>query len=260
MMLFDTHCHLMDDQFDDDLDAVLHRAKEAGVTRIVVPAVDVTTAYKALAIAEANSGVYAAVGIHPESAKDVPAMDFDVIERLALHEKVVAIGEIGLDYYWDAAPRPEQQRVMERQIDIARRTKLPIIVHNRESTEDVISLLRRSHVQEVGGVMHCFNGTVADATACLAMGMFISFGGPVTFKKADDVRAVASVIPADRLLVETDSPYLSPHPFRGKRNEPVRVQLVAEAIASVRNMTLEALAEQTMRNGLSLFKKVEAHG
>lgn len=256
MSLFDTHCHLMDEQFAQDLDEVVTRAKEAGVTRMVVPAIDVATAHRVLAIAEAYTGVYAAVGIHPEYAKDVPDSDFEEIERLAAHEKVVAIGEIGLDYYWDSAPRPEQQRVMERQIEIARRTKLPIIVHNRESTEDVIALLRRCRVEETGGVMHCFNGTMDDALACLEMGMYISFGGPVTFKKADDVRDVAAQIPTDRLLVETDSPYLSPHPFRGKRNEPMRVQLVAETIAAVRGTTLDALAQQTMENGLRLFHRV----
>lgn len=256
MNLFDTHCHLMDKQFADDLDEVIKRARAEGVARIVVPAVDLDTAHQVIRIAETYDGIYAAVGIHPESAKDVPAAHYDEIERLARHEKVVAIGEIGLDYYWDAAPRPEQQAVMARQVEIAQRVELPIIVHNRESTADVIDLLQRMDVAKSGGVMHCFNGSEADAKQCLEMGMYISFGGPVTFKKADDVRAVAATIPDDRILVETDSPYLSPHPFRGKRNEPSRVKLVAEQIAEVRGVTLEAFAEWTTKNALSLFGKV----
>ncbi|WP_174520840.1 TatD family hydrolase [Alicyclobacillus acidiphilus] len=255
-MLVDTHCHLMDQQFADDLDDVIRRAEAEGIGRMIVPAVDLATAHEVIRIAEAYPNVYAAVGIHPESANDVPASHFDEIERLAKHEKVVAIGEIGLDYYWDSAPHAVQQDVMARQIEIAKRVGLPIIVHNRESTEDIIQLLDRMNVAESGGVMHCFSGSENDARRCLAMGMYISFGGPVTFKKADDVRAVAAVIPDDRILVETDSPYLSPHPFRGKRNEPSRVKIVAQQVADVRNVSLEALAAQTTANALRLFSKV----
>lgn len=250
----------MDEQFSEDVDLVIQRAKDAGVQYIVVPAVDVVTARRAIAIAERYEGVYAAVGIHPESAKDVPASDFDEIERLASHEKVVAIGEIGLDYYWDAAPRPEQQNVLRRQIELAKRVELPVIIHNRESTEDVVNLLRDAKASEVGGVMHCFNGTLDVAEACMAFGFYISFGGPVTFKKAEDVREVAAQIPADRILVETDSPYLSPHPFRGKRNEPARVRLVAEQIAQVRGVDVDVLAAQTTANAFALFRGVKRNG
>ncbi|GEO26361.1 hydrolase TatD [Alicyclobacillus acidoterrestris] len=256
MTLFDTHCHLMDDQFADDLAAVLERAHSAGVSYVVVPAVDVQSARRAIAIAEQHEGVYAAVGIHPEAAKDVPASDFDEVERLALHEKVVAIGEIGLDYYWDAAPRPEQAAVLRRQIEIAKRVKQPVIIHNRESTQDIVQLLQDSGVDEVGGVMHCFNETLDVAKACMALGFYISFGGPVTFKKAEDVRQVAAQIPDDRLLVETDSPYLSPHPFRGKRNEPARVRLVAEQVAQVRGVGVDTIAALTTKNALALFRGV----
>lgn len=258
MTLFDTHCHLMDDQFSDDLDAVLVKARDAGVSHIVIPAVDVVSAHRAIAIAEAYEGVYAAVGIHPESAKDVPDGDFDVIERLATHPKVVAIGEIGLDYYWDAAPRPVQQDVMQRQIEIAKRVQLPVIIHNRESTEDVLKVLKASGAAEVGGIMHCFNASLDVAKACMEMAFYISFGGPVTFKKTDDIRQVAAQIPSERLLVETDSPYLSPHPFRGKRNEPMRVRVIAQKVAEVRGETLETIAAQTMENALRLFAKVNA--
>lgn len=249
----------MDEQFVDDLDAVLAQAREDGITRIIIPAVDVATAHKAIQIAENNSGVYAAVGIHPESAKDVPAGDFDEIERLAGHPKVVAIGEIGLDYYWDSAPRPEQRDVMARQIEIAKRVGLPVIIHNRESTDDVLMVLRDAGAAEVGGVMHCFNESFEVAKAAMEMGFYISFGGPITFKKAEDVREVAALIPQDRLLVETDSPYLSPHPFRGKRNVPSRVRYVAEKLAEVQGIHYTELVELTTRNALKLFAKVGAN-
>ncbi|GMA63981.1 TatD family hydrolase [Alicyclobacillus fastidiosus] len=260
MTLFDTHCHLMDEQFSDDVDLVIQGARAAGVKYIVVPAIDVVTARRAIAIAERYEGVYAAVGIHPESAKDVPACDFDEVERLAAHQKVVAIGEIGLDYYWDAAPRPEQQAVLRRQIELAKRVDLPIIIHNRESTKDVVDVLRDAGAAEVGGVMHCFNETLDVAEKCMALGFYISFGGPVTFKKAEDVREVAAQIPDDRILIETDSPYLSPHPFRGKRNEPARVRLVAEQIAQVRGVDVDVLAAQTTANALALFRGVKPYG
>ncbi|GLG02423.1 hydrolase TatD [Alicyclobacillus hesperidum subsp. aegles] len=258
MRLFDTHCHLMDGQFSDDLDEVIARAREEGVDRVVIPAVDLLTAHAAIRIAEAHEGIYAAVGIHPESAADVKSEVYDEIERLAKHEKVVAIGEIGLDYYWDHAPRPVQQEVMERQIEIAKRVGLPIIVHNRESTEDVITLIAKTQVgTSVGGVMHCFNEREEVLVQCLDLGMYISFAGPITFKKSDDLRALAAKVPPDRLLVETDSPYLSPHPFRGKRNEPARVKLVADTVAYARGESIQTCAEQTWENAHRLFWKVK---
>jgi len=257
--LFDTHCHLMDGRFADDLDDVLARAREAGVERIVVPAVDLATCREVIRIAEEHDGVYAAVGIHPESAGDVPEGAYDEIERMAQHPKVVAIGEIGLDYYWDSAPRPVQQEVMEKQVELAKRVGLPIIVHNRESTEDVLALLARTRPGDAaGGVMHCFNEREEVMRRAVDLGMYISFAGPLTYKKSDDLRAVATIVPEDRLLIETDSPYLSPHPFRGKRNEPARVALVAEALAASRGVPVDEIAEITWRNAHRLFGKVDA--
>lgn len=248
----------MDGQFGDDLDSVIARARAEGVDRMVIPAVDLATARAAIHIAEAHEGVYAAVGIHPESAASARIEDYDEMERLAGHEKVVAIGEIGLDYYWDSAPRSVQQEVMERQIELAKRVGLPIIVHNRESTEDVIALLAKTQVgTSVGGVMHCFNEREEALRRCLELGMYISFAGPVTFKKSDDLRALAAKVPSDRLLIETDSPYLSPHPFRGKRNEPARVKLVADTVAYARGESVQACAEQTRENAHRLFWKVK---
>ncbi|WDL99008.1 TatD family hydrolase [Alicyclobacillus sp. ALC3] len=256
-MLFDSHCHLNDDQFADDLADVLTRARAVGIKRIVVPGVDVASSQRAIWLAEQEPEVFAAVGIHPEAAKDVPDEDFAQIESLTSHPKVVAVGEIGLDYYWDAAPRPEQQDVLRRQLELAERCRLPVILHNRESTADLVAMIE-SFRGRVTGVMHCFNESEAVAKRCLDLGYYISFGGPVTFKKADDVRAVAQVIPADRLLAETDSPYLSPTPLRGKRNEPERVALVVAELARVRGQDTEEVARQTAENALRLFAKVTA--
>lgn len=254
-MLFDTHCHLMDEQFADDLPDVIERAQAAGVTRIVIPGIDVQTSQRAIAIASAHEGIYAAVGIHPEAAKDQPASAFDTIEKLAAHPKVVAIGEIGLDYYWDAAPRPEQRDVMARQVEIGKRTGLPVIIHNRDATADVLDVLKATNARDVGGVMHCFTGSVETARACMAMNFFISFGGPVTFKNAVNVQAAAQQIPDEWLLIETDAPYLSPHPFRGKRNEPERVKLVAQRLAELRDVSLDEIAELTFANAQRLFQR-----
>jgi TatD DNase family protein len=254
-MLFDTHCHLMDEQFDNDLNEVIRRAHDAGVNRIVIPGIDVETSKKAIAIAEQFDGIYAAVGVHPEAAKDVPLSAFDVVRELAKHEKVVAIGEIGLDYYWDAAPRDEQQRVMATQIEIAKECGLPVIIHNREATADTVSLLQSVGSAKVRGIMHCFMDTFEIACKCIDMGFFISFGGPVTFKNARNVHEVAPKIPDESILIETDSPYLAPHPYRGKRNEPGYVRLVATRMAELKQMSVEEIADITTRNANRLFGK-----
>lgn len=256
-MLFDSHCHLNDDQFVDDLADVLARARASGVGRIIVPGVDVASSERAIRIAVQEPEVFAAVGIHPEAAKDVTDADFARIESLTSHPKVVAVGEIGLDYYWDAAPRPEQQDVLRRQLELAERCQLPVILHNRESTEDLVQMIE-SFRGRVIGVMHCFNESQAVAQRCLDLGYYISFGGPVTFKKADDVREVAALIPDDRLLAETDSPYLSPAPLRGKRNEPERVQLVVTELARLRSREAKDVAALTAANAMRLFSKVTA--
>jgi TatD DNase family protein len=259
MMLFDTHCHLFDERFTDDVEEVIERALAAGVRYMVVPGVDAATSRQAIALAERYPEVYAAVGIHPESLKDLPESEFDEIEELAKHPKVVAIGEIGLDYYWDVAPREVQQDVFRRQIDLARRTGLPIVIHNRDATEDTVRIIEQDSAGVVG-VMHCFTGSWETAQRCLKKGFYISYGGPVTFKNAENVRKAATQIPDDFLLVETDSPYLTPHPYRGQRNEPARVALVAEKLAEIRGQTYEQVAEMTLQNGLRLFHKIGASG
>ena len=252
-MLFDTHVHLNIEQFDEDREEVIKRAREAGVEKMVVVGFDHETIPKAIALAEAHDFIYAAVGWHPVDAIDFTDEDLLWLEELTHHEKVVALGEMGLDYHWDKSPKDIQKEVFRKQIALAKKVKLPIIIHNREATEDVISLLKEEHAEEVGGIMHCFAGEVEHVEPCLKMNFYISLGGPVTFKNAKAPKEVAKVVPADRLLVETDCPFLAPHPNRGKRNEPAYVRLVAEQIAELRETSIETIEQQTTANALRLF-------
>ncbi|QQE79390.1 TatD family hydrolase [Alicyclobacillus sp. SO9] len=253
-MLFDSHCHLFDEQFQEDLDAVMKRAADAGVTRFVVPAVDAKSASMAIRLAERFDGVYAAAGLHPESLEDIKEEEFQRIEELTQEEKVVAVGEIGLDYHWDVAPRDVQMDVFRRQLRLAKKVNLPVIIHNREATDDTVRILEEEASDgRLRGVMHCFTGSIETARRCMNFGFYISFGGPVTFKNAKNVQATAAQVPLDRLLVETDSPYLSPHPHRGKRNEPAQVRLVAEKLAELHGVSLEDLSNTTAANAAQLF-------
>ena len=193
------------------------------------------------------------MGWHPVDAIDMTDEDLNWIEELAAHPKVVAIGEMGLDYHWDKSPKDIQKDVFRKQIKLAKKVKLPIIIHNREATADIVEILKEENAHEVGGIMHCFSGSPEIAKECVEMNFYISLGGPVTFKNAKKPKEVAAEIPLDRLLIETDCPYLAPHPFRGKRNEPAYVKLVAEQIAEIKEITFEEVAEATTRNAKKLF-------
>jgi TatD DNase family protein len=252
-MLFDTHVHLNAEQYEDDLQEVINRALEKGVQNMVVVGFDESTIKKAIQIAETYDFIYASVGWHPVDAIDMTDEHLAWIEELAQHPKVVALGEMGLDYHWDKSPKEVQKDVFRRQIRLARKVKLPIIIHNRDATEDVVTILKEEHVEEVGGIMHCFTGSIEVAKQCMDMNMYISFGGPVTFKNAKKPKEVAAELPLDKLLIETDCPYLTPHPFRGKRNEPGYVSYVAEQIAELKGITYEELADITTANAKKLF-------
>ncbi|MFC3882055.1 TatD family hydrolase [Bacillus songklensis] len=252
-MLFDTHVHLNADQYKEDLEEVIQRAQEAGVEYMVVVGFDRETIQKAMEITEAYDFIYASVGWHPVDAIDMTDDDLKRIEELAAHPKVVALGEMGLDYYWDKSPKSIQKEVFRKQIRLAKKVKLPIIIHNRDATEDVVQILREEQVQEVGGIMHCFTGSLEIAKQCMDMNMYISFGGPVTFKNAKKPKEVAAEIPMERLLIETDCPYLTPHPYRGKRNEPGYVSYVAKQIAELKQVSYEELAQKTTENAKKLF-------
>ncbi|AKP75084.1 MULTISPECIES: TatD family hydrolase [Priestia] len=252
-MLFDTHVHLNAEQYEDDLQEVINRALEKGVQNMVVVGFDEPTIKKAIQIAETYDFIYASVGWHPVDAIDMTDEHLAWIEELAQHPKVVALGEMGLDYHWDKSPKEVQKDVFRRQIRLARKVNLPIIIHNRDATEDVVTILKEEHVEEVGGIMHCFTGSIEVAKQCMDMNMYISFGGPVTFKNAKKPKEVAAELPLDKLLIETDCPYLTPHPFRGKRNEPGYVSYVAEQIAELKGITYEELADITTANAKKLF-------
>lgn len=252
-MLFDTHTHLNAEQFEEDYKEVIERAREAGVSKMVVVGFDQPTIKRAMALIEQYDELYASVGWHPVDAIDLTEKDLEWIEALAKHPKVVALGEMGLDYHWDKSPVDIQKEVFRVQIQLAKKLKLPIIIHNREATQDIIQILDEEGAKDVGGIMHCFSADWEAAKHCLDMNFHISFGGPVTFKNAESTREVAKKIPFDRLLIETDCPYLSPHPFRGKRNEPARVRLIAEQLADLKGISLEELAQITTQNANRLF-------
>ncbi|MFC0472870.1 TatD family hydrolase [Halalkalibacter kiskunsagensis] len=252
-MLFDTHVHLNADQFEEDVAEVITRAKEAGVEYMVVVGFDEKTINRALELVEMYDFLYAAVGWHPVDAIDLNDDHLVWLEEVSAHPKVVALGEMGLDYHWDKSPKEIQKDVFRKQIRLAKKVKMPIIIHNREADQDIVNILKEEEANEVGGIMHCFGGSVEIAKECLAMNFHISLGGPVTFKNAKRPKQVAKEIPLERLLIETDCPYLAPHPYRGKRNEPAYVKLVAEQIAELKEMGYEEIAKQTTKNAKKLF-------
>ncbi|WKA58643.1 TatD family hydrolase [Planococcus shenhongbingii] len=256
-MFIDTHVHLNTDQYDEDLNEVIDRALENNVTKMVVIGFDRKTIERAIELAEKHDFIYAVVGWHPVDAIDCTEEDLKWIEELAAHEKVVGIGETGLDYYWDKSPKEVQQEVFRKQIRLAKKVKLPIIIHNRDATSDVLRILKEEEAHEVGGVMHCFGGSVETARESIAMNFMISLGGPVTFKNAKKPKEVAAEIPLDHLMIETDAPYLAPHPYRGKRNEPAYVPLVAAEIARLKGISIEEVARITTRNAEQFFKLTE---
>lgn len=252
-MLFDTHTHMDAPQFDEDREETIQRAVEQGVSRMINIGFNRETIPSTIELAEKYDFIYAAVGWHPVDAITMKEGDLDWIAELCKHEKVVAIGEIGLDYYWDTSPKEIQQEVLRKQIGLARSLGMPISIHNRDAHEDIVRILKEEKASEVGGVMHSFSGSWEIAKMCLHMGFHLSFGGPITFKNAKQPKEVLIQTPMDRLLIETDAPYLTPHPFRGKRNETSYVRLVAEAAAQLKGVTLEEIAEITTQNALERF-------
>lgn len=208
----------------------------------------------ALKIAEQYETIYAAVGWHPVDAIDMTDQDLNWLKELSNHPKVVALGEMGLDYHWDKSPADVQKEVFRKQIRLAKEVDMPIIIHNREATEDIVQILQEEDAKTVGGIMHCYNDSADYVQACLDMNFYISLGGPVTFKNAPLPKEVAKIVPKDRLLIETDAPYLAPHPNRGKRNEPAYVTLVAEQIAALREISYEELCQITKENAFRVFR------
>ncbi len=266
--LVDSHCHLDLAHFDGDRAAVLERARTAGVGRIVIPGIDVAQCWGALALAEQTPELYVAVGVHPNSSGDFAASTIDELRGLAAHPKVVAIGEIGLDYYWDKVT-PEQQAVAFRaQLELAAELGLPVIIHNRDASDDVAAILeawvesaafRNSQlaIRPYSGVLHAFGGDLALAERAYGWNFLLGIAGPVTFKNARQMHALVPQLRADRLLIETDAPYLTPHPYRGKRNEPGDVALVAEKVAELTGALVVDVAQRTSALALEFFGLTE---
>lgn len=259
-MIIDTHCHLDQPQFDDDREQVLARAADAGVARILNPATDLVSCRNVLALAEAYPAVYAAIGVHPNDCVDFSDKTLAELRELATGPKVVAIGEIGLDYYWEAVPHEQQKRALRSQLALAAELKLPVILHSRggpgagrdamaellwELAQWVPSVRKDREPDAILGVLHAFSGDLHAAETAYELGFLLSLGGPVTFNNARGLHALVPDLRRDRLMLETDAPYLAPHPHRGKRNEPAYLPLVIEALAGLWHGTPEAIADQT---------------
>jgi TatD DNase family protein len=260
MPLFDTHAHLHFPDYASDLDAVLSRARDAGIVGMVTIGTDRETNAAAVALAEQRPDVYATVGIHPHDALDATDADFEALEAFARSSaKVVAFGEMGLDFFRNLSPRDVQETVFRRQLGIARRLGKPVVVHCRDAHPETLAILAEERVSDVGGVMHCFSADVEVAKRCLDLGLLISLAGPVTYKNARSLPDVARFVPADWLVVETDCPFLPPHPHRGQRNEPAWIALTLVRVAELRGEDPERVASATSDTALRLFRIPREH-
>ncbi|HWC50252.1 MAG TPA: TatD family hydrolase [Nitrospira sp.] len=256
-MLIDTHTHLDDARYDADRDAMIQRARQAGVTAFVTIGCDLTTSRSAVTLADRHADIYASIGVHPHEVKHIRDDWYDELRRLAQHAKVVAYGEIGLDYHYNHSPPKDQRERFREQIQLARDLHLPVVIHTREAQEDTISILKEEKASEVGGVFHCFSGDAWLAKDALDLGFYLSFSGILTFNNATMLREIAKQTPLDRILIETDCPYLTPVPHRGKRNEPAFVSHVARQLAEIHpDLSLERIEEATTENAKRLFTRL----
>lgn len=251
-MYFDSHAHVDDKRFDADRDEMIQRALDGGLAGFLNAGADMESSARGLAIAEKYPGVFASVGIHPHDAKEAKEADYAQLAQWAQHLKVVAIGEIGLDYHYNLSPKETQQEVFIRQLDVARQTGLPFIIHDREAHGDCVQIIKRE-AKGLTGVFHCFSGSWEMAQELIALGLVISFAGPLTFANSVKLKQIASLAPLERILIETDSPYLTPEPHRGRRNEPLHVKLVAAELAALRGMDPEEIGTITYENAKRLF-------
>ncbi len=252
-MIIDSHAHLDDTRFNRDRDKLIKELKENGIELAINIGSDLKTSIASAALADKHENIYAAVGIHPHSAKEVDQSTIEILRSFAARDKVVAIGEIGLDFHYDNSPRDIQKKWFKEQIKLAKEVNLPIVVHSRESDQEVLDIIKEAQDGTLRGVLHCFSGSVELAKEFIKLGFYISLAGPVTFKNARVPKEVAKAVPLDKLLVETDSPYLTPEPYRGKRNEPIYTKYVAGTIADLRGISYEELAKATNRNTRDLF-------
>lgn len=251
MRLFDTHAHLLDNRFDKDRESLIGALPGSGLVGMIEVGTALKDSRAAAKMAAEKDYIYAAAGIHPHEAEDASPGDLSEIEELARQPKVIAIGEIGLDYHYDFSPRDIQKKIFERQLDLAQRIGVPVILHMRESTQDMMSILRA--FKGIRGVMHCFSGSAQTAEQCIDLGLCISFTGTVTFKNAKKTVEAAKVVPLDSLMAETDCPYLSPEPMRGRRNDPTNVQYVLRKLAEIKGVSFEEMCEINIQNAKGLY-------
>ncbi|MBQ3054305.1 MAG: TatD family hydrolase [Clostridia bacterium] len=253
-MLFDSHAHLDDSKFDADREKVILSMQESGVSYIANIGYDLESSRRSIVLAKRYPFIYAVVGVHPHDVENLTEADILELKELAKSDKVVAIGEIGLDYYYDNSPRDLQKKWFERQIELALELKLPIVIHNRDSNSDCMEILRKYPVKKIGGIMHCYSGSAQMAKEVIDMGLCLSFAGPVTFKNnRRGVEAVAEV-PLSKILIETDCPYLAPEPVRGTRNDSRNVKLVAEKVAEIKGISFEEVAKVTTENAKRVYR------
>lgn len=252
-MIFDTHAHYDDERFDEDRDILLNRLHEDGISYILNASASPESLDASIALAEKYPFVYAALGIHPHDADKMDEKIIEKIKSLSKNRKVVAIGEIGLDYYYDNSPRDTQRYWFERQIELAKELSLPIIIHDRDAHEDTVNILKKADAKRVGGIFHCFSGSAQMAMEMLKLNLYIAIGGPVTFKNARKTIEVVEAVPLEKLLVETDCPYLSPEPYRGKRNNSGYLVHIIQKIAEIKGISESEVAETTLMNAKKVF-------
>ncbi len=254
-MFFDTHAHLEDKKFKDDLEEVIENIRKSDTSLVLNIGFNREHIIKSLKLSDKYDFIYSAVGLHPSDSLEGKEESFwEFLYKSAQHPKVQGIGEMGLDYYWDRAPRDFQKKVFIRQIDLAKELEKPIIIHDREAHGDILEIVKREKAGSNGGVFHAYSGSLEMAREVIKEGFHISVGGVVTFQNAKKLVEIVKEIPLEHLLIETDAPYLTPHPFRGKRNDPIKVKYVAEKIAEIKGISIEEVAAQTMKNGKELFR------
>lgn len=249
--LIDTHAHLDFEDFQENIDKILENCRTVGVQKIIIPGVKLEDTEKIINLIEKYDNLFGAVAVHPSETKDWQENYFEKLKEYACHEKIVAIGETGLDYYWDDSFKDIQKHTFRKHLELAEALNLPVIVHDREAHADTLSIIKE--FPKVKGVMHCFSGSAEFAMECIKAGFYIALGGPVTFKNAKKPKEVAEQIPLEKLLLETDSPFLTPQPFRGSQNDPSKIVLVAETIAEIKGLSIAEVADITSANAEKLF-------
>lgn len=252
-MLIDSHAHLDDSRFQEDREYLINSLNKNGIELVINIGADLQTSINSVELANKYENIYAVIGVHPHSAREVTEQTLKQLKNMSKNNKVVAIGEIGLDFYYDNSPRDIQRKWFKEQLKLAKELNLPVVIHSRDAAQETFDTIKEAQDGKLRGVLHCYSSSVEMAIEYIKLGFYISLGGPVTFKNARVAREVAKEVPLDRLLIETDCPYLTPEPYRGKRNEPMYVKYVAEKIAEIKGITFEELSKATNRNTKELF-------